>query len=575
MSFPQNLVPVWAPYATQLQVKIGEEVRPMKAAEDGWWVADSPLSPGTEYAYLVNGEGPFPNPRSWYQPHGVHGPSKLVELPKPAPFHCEKLIDKVFYELHLGTFTPSGTFAAAAEKLPYLKDLGIEVVSLMPLAQSPGKFGWGYDGVGLYAPYNAYGTPQDFANFVTCAHKQGLAVCVDLVLNHLGPEGNYLSKFGPYFSPRHHTPWGEGYNLDGPDCQPVRQFLIGAALHLLSAYAVDALRLDAIHAIADDSKTHLLAELSDQVDKLSQQTGRTYTLIAECDLNDAKILQPTSSGGLGLDMQWDDDLHHAIHALFTHESQGYYGDFATTGAFEKAFESVFLHDGCYSSFRGRNWGHPVPPDLDRRRFMVFAANHDQVGNRALGDRPIQKIGADLALAEGILVLLCGYTPLLFMGEEFGATTPFQFFADYEDSALRQAVATGRTHEFAAHGWEKIYGTHLEVPNPVDHKTFTSSKIDWQQAQGPQAKTFMDFYRQAIALRKKLPVSTKSPSVHLSSNLLTVSRPGLRYFCNLGEADASIAPADLRGFTVALSNGWDASRSALASHGFLVATADFT
>lgn len=505
-------VAVWAGGAQKVEVLTDGRVLPMRR-EDGWWVCDHPLPDGTDYQFQVDGTA-VPDPRALSRPHGVHSPARTWTPPSREIPDLGSVLGKVFYELHIGTFTPEGTFAAAIEKLPLLRELGVQVLEVMPVAAFPGRFGWGYDGVGIYATQETYGGPDQFVAFIDAAHDLGMQVCLDLVLNHLGPVGNYLAPLADYYSATHTTPWGPAFDLDGVNASHTRDFLIGAALHFLGDMGCDALRLDAVHALVDESDYHLLAQLSDTVKQLQDACGRTLTLIAESDLNDPQMVTPTARGGLGMDGQWDDDLHHALHAAFTGESHGYYGDFANRQALQKAFEDVFVHDGGYSTFRGRNWGAPVTPGVDRRRFLIFSQNHDQVGNRALGDRPSCQLSQAELAAQSALVLLSPFTPMLFQGEEFATRTPFPFFSDQADEVMRQAMRTGREAEFASHGWDQIYAAPVEVPDPCSPATFSSAKLAWEEADTPRGRCMFAWYRNLIQIRNTFADITDGRPVKL-------------------------------------------------------------
>lgn len=502
-------VPLWAPGKEQVNLLVGSPDNPRKTPmiqHGQWWLAPRPLPNGTVYAFEVEGNGPFPDPRARAYVPGSElwvKTADIAALKRSSNWQPSgKLLGKVWYELHIGTFTAQGTLRAAIEKLPYLADLGVEVIELMPTAVFPGERGWGYDGVGLYALFNPYGTPEDLVTFIDEAHKLEIAVAQDLVLNHLGSSGNYLSQFAPYFSSRHVTPWGDGYNLDGPDSEPVRDFLVGAAVALLADYGFDGLRLDAVHEIQDDSELHLLAELSQEVHDLSEELGRPLTLVAESDLNDPLMVTAVDEGGYGMDGQWDDDIHHGIHVAFTGETQGYYEDFADPEALSKIYSQVFYHNGTFSSFRGKNWGAPVPADMERNRFFGFASNHDQVGNRALGDRPSEKLSPGLLAGQAALILASPFTPMLFQGEEWGSRSRFQFFTDYADEGIGKAVDEGRKREFASHDWDKIYGGEVEVPSPQALSTFLNSKLLWQELSEVEHKKMLAWYRHLIALRRE-------------------------------------------------------------------------
>lgn len=488
---------VWAPFATRIACRTGGVDAPLVPGDPGWWLGP-PLADGQDYAFLVDGEGPFPDPRSPRQPHGVHGASRAFDARAFAwtdgAWRGRDARGAVFYELHVGTFTPQGTLDAAAAALPELAAVGIEFVELMPLAPIPGTRGWGYDGVSLWAVYEEYGGPAALQRFVDAAHAAGLAVALDVVYNHLGPDGNYLAAFGPYFTDAHHTPWGAAINLDQPHSEEVRRYLADCALRWFRDFHVDALRLDAIHAFRDHSPTHFLAQLSDETAELAARLGRPLSLVAESDLNDPAVVIERDRGGLGQTVQWADDVHHALHAYLTGEHEGLYGDFGTIETLDKAFRRVFVHDGGYSSFREVTWGRPVPDHLDRRRFVVFASNHDQVGNRAIGDRPAATLSPGAYAASLALVLLSPFTPLLFQGEEYGETRPFQFFSDH-DEPLGSAVTKGRLEEFSRHGWV----ANAEVPDPQALTTFLDSKLD-RSARAPHNDAIRSWLREVMAVR---------------------------------------------------------------------------
>ncbi|HMR47675.1 MAG TPA: malto-oligosyltrehalose trehalohydrolase [Arachnia sp.] len=508
---PTSLTPpvgdVWAPGASRVELVIAGSPEPMTRVKgrSGWWSAGHPLAPGTRYAFSVDGGAPLPDPRSVFQPDGVHGASAVVD---PAAFRNRPawagrdLRGSVGYELHVGVFTPEGTFDAAIAKLDDLAELGIDYVEVMPVAPFPGDWGWGYDGVGLYGVHAAYGGPAGFIRFIDAAHARGLGVVLDVVHNHLGPEGNYLGQFGPYFTARHTTPWGEAINLDGEGSDEVRAFLLGSVRQWLVDFRLDGLRLDAVHALADHSPRHFLAELSDLVASLETATGRPLLLVAESDLNQPEMVCPIGSteGARGMDAQWADDLHHALHSFLTGETQGYYVDFGAVETLQKALTRVFVHDGTFSTFRGRDWGAPLElssPLYDGHSFVTFLQNHDQVGNRAAGDR-IGRLTTPGHQAAGAALYLLGATaPMLFMGEEWAATTPFPFFSDL-GAELGPSVTEGRAHEFAAMGWAE------PTPDPQAEATFRSAVLDWdERARAPHAR-MREWYRRLIAIRQAHP-----------------------------------------------------------------------
>ena len=549
-------VPVWAPAAQTVELHLPGQDRlvDMIPAPGGWWTAPLDLEPGTDYAFRVDGSPNRPDPRSALQPDGVHGPSRTVDPDTwrwtDQNWAGKDLRGSVIYELHVGTFTPEGTLDAAITRLGHLADLGIDIVELMPLAAFPGKAGWGYDGVGLWAVHEAYGGPDALARFVDAAHNAGIGVCLDVVYNHLGPSGNYLGVFGPYFTRAHHTPWGEAVNYDHDGSKQVRAFVIDSALRWLRDFHIDALRLDAIHEIKDDAaaadppQTHILAELSDAVAALSAEIGRPLSLVAEADLNDVGVITPTGEQppakipSLGMTAQWADDVHHALHARLTGETQGYYGDFAEAGAWAKAYGRAFLHNGTWSTFRERNWGAPVPEDTDPRKFVVFGSDHDQVGNRAVGDRPSTSLNDATLAATAALVLLSPYTPMLFMGEEWGTRTPFQFFTDHEEEDLARSVSEGRVREFAGFGWDAD-----EIPDPQEPGTVEASRLRWEELDEAEHARMLAWYQGLIALRRKLGWSQRTawPQVDETDDVLTVTYEDIVVATNLSDQDRP-APA---------------------------------
>ena len=540
-------VPVWAPAAQTVELHLPSQDRlvGMIPVPGGWWTAPFDLEPGTDYAFRVDGSPNRPDPRSALQPDGVHGPSRTVDPDTwrwtDQNWAGKDLRGSVIYELHVGTFTPEGTLDAAASRLGHLVDLGVDIVELMPLAAFPGKAGWGYDGVGLWAVHEAYGGPDALARFVNAAHNAGIGVCLDVVYNHLGPSGNYLSVFGPYFTPAHHTPWGEAVNYDHDGSQQVRAFVIDSALRWMRDFHIDALRLDAIHEIKDDAaaaatpQRHVLAELSDAVAALSIELGRPLSLVAEADLNDVGVITPTSeeppakAPSLGMTAQWADDVHHALHARLTGEDQGYYGDFAEVGAWAKAYGRAFLHNGTWSTFRERNWGAPVPEDTDPRRFVVFGSDHDQVGNRAVGDRPSAILDDAALAATAALVLLSPYTPMLFMGEEWGTRTPFQFFTDHEEDDLARSVSEGRVREFAGFGWDAD-----EIPDPQAAVTVEASRLRWSELDEAEHARMLAWYQALTTLRRNLDWSQRTawPQVDEIDDVLMVTYDDIVVAANL-------------------------------------------
>lgn len=507
---------IWAPDAENVTIVLpcsGNTRVELTRGEHGIW--RTYLPPETDYLVAVDGGEPHPDPRSPRQPHGVHGPSRTFDSAahrwQDTAWDGGRVLGGVIYELHVGTFTPEGTLDAAARHLDHLEALGVDAVELMPVVPFPGDRGWGYDGVSLYAVHEGYGGPAALQRFVDTAHGRGLAVVLDVVYNHFGPAGNYAPTFGPYFTERHQTPWGAAINLDDEGADGVRAFIVDNAIRWLRDFHIDALRLDAVHALVDGSSRHILAELSDAVAEYNGATGRATTLIAESDENQVTTITPTVAGGKGMDGQWADDIHHALHAWLTGERCGYYVDFGTEETLAHAFERVFVHDGRHSTFRGQEWGAPVPAELERTRFVACTQDHDQVGNRGLGDRPSATLAPGQLAAGAALLLLSPFTPMLFQGEEWGTRTPFLFFTDHEPE-LGAAVTTGRREEFESHGWEEIYGGAPVVPDPQAQDTFMASKLNWDELASPDHAPLLSWYRtmtqlRSEHLRQELPTHT--------------------------------------------------------------------
>jgi maltooligosyltrehalose trehalohydrolase len=467
---------------------------------DGWWSAAARPRDGDRYGFILNGEGPFPDPRSRFQPGGVHALSQWVDHDlfgwTDAGWQAPPIASAVFYELHVGTFTQEGTFESAISRLDHLVRLGVTHIELMPIAEFPGPRGWGYDGVDLYAPHHAYGGPDGLKRLVDACHARQLAVVIDVVYNHLGPSGNYLSRFGPYFHHRYHTPWGAAVNLDGPDSGEVRRFFVDNAIMWLRDYHVDGLRFDAVHAFIDLSATHFLEHLRVDIDRLEARLGRHFVLVAESDLNDPRVVQSRERGGFGLDAQWNDDFHHALHTVLTGERAGYYEDFGTLGDLAAAIRNVFVYAGRFSQHRRREHGRPVdgvPPS----RFIVAAQNHDQVGNRAGGERLTHLVPSSRLYIAAAVVLTGPFVPLIFQGEEWGASTPFLYFTAHEDPTLAQAVSAGRRNEFRAFGWRPE-----DVPDPQALETFEASKLRWEERERPAHAALLDWFIRLIELRRR-------------------------------------------------------------------------
>ena len=496
---------VWAPRAEQVDVEVLQRRVPMRLEDGGWWAAEVPEAvAGVDYAFRLDRGEATPDPRSPWQPAGVHGPSRVVDH-AAFPWTDQHwrgidLADAVVYELHVGTFTPEGTFDAVVPHLDYLTDLGVTVLELLPVAEFSGDHGWGYDGVDLYAPHHAFGGPDGLKRLVDACHRRGLGVVLDVVYNHLGPAGNYLARFGPYFTSKYATPWGDAINYDDAGSDEVRAFVVDNAVMWLRDYHCDGLRLDAVHAIYDQSAIHLLEELQARVSATSAETGRSLFLIAESDLNDPRLVTEQSRGGYGLAGQWSDDFHHALHTALTGERDGYYADYGALADVATALQDVFVYAGRHSTYRGRRHGRPVPAEVPATRFLGYVQNHDQVGNRATGERLIRLTRDDgLLRIAAALVLLSPFVPLLFMGEEWGATTPFRYFTDHRDPELADAVRKGRREEFAAFGWDPE-----EVPDPQDPQSFLLSKLDWVERDRPRHAPLLTWHRDLIWLRRQTP-----------------------------------------------------------------------
>ncbi len=501
---------LWAPNSESVGLKICDrkDLVPMEAEPGGYHrcVLDQ-VPPNTRYVYRLDDGRELPDPASRFQPDGVHKPSEVVD---PQSFQWTdqrwkgiRLEDSIFYELHVGTYTPEGTFDALIPHLRDLVDLGITVVEIMPVAQFPGARNWGYDGVYPFATQNSYGGPDAFHRFVDAAHGHGLAVALDVVYNHLGPEGNYLSAYGPYFTDRYRTPWGQAINYDGEDSDEVRRFFIENALYWLEDLHIDALRLDAVHGIFDFGARHFLAELKSRVDELSSSLGRPFQIIAESDLNDSRLLHAPDHGGYGLDSQWADDFHHSVHTLLTDENRGYYTDFGGIAPLAETLKDGWFYRGQYSVHRKRRHGNS-PKGLAASNLVVCNQNHDQVGNRAGGDRLSTLVNFEaLKLAAGI-TLLSPFLPLLFMGEEYGEPAPFQYFTSHGDPALVESVRRGRREEFAAFGWQE------SVPDPQDEETYRGSHLNLALKRDEPHRTLYRLYQELIQIRKHLGLGHKLP-----------------------------------------------------------------
>lgn len=490
---------VWAPRPDRVRLDVDGTVSAMARGDDSWWRAEVRCRPDARYGFVLDDDPTvLPDPRSARQPDGVHERSQLWNGAAwtDTGWAGRSVEGAVLYELHIGTFTPEGTFDAAIAHLDYLVDLGIDVVGLMPVNAINGTHGWGYDGVLWFAVHEPYGGPDGLVRLIDACHARGMGVLIDAVFNHFGPSGNYLPRFGPYLSSVG-NPWGQGVNLSGPGADEVRRYIIDCALRWMRDFHADGLRLDAVHALVDTTAIHLLEELSAETDALATVLGRPLALIAESDLNDPRLITPRDRGGYGLTAQWDDDIHHAIHTAVSGERQGYYSDFGSMATLATTLRSGFFHAGTYSSFRGRRHGRPLDTAaIPATRLLAYTCTHDQVGNRAAGDRPGANLDAGQLAIKAALVLGSPYTAMLFMGEEWGSARPFQFFSSHPEPELARATAEGRKAEFAEHGWDID-----DVPDPQDPATFQRSKLDWAERDEPEHARLLEFYRALIRLRR--------------------------------------------------------------------------
>ncbi len=563
---------VWAPFSRDVRLvtlsAAGREEIAMTAEDFGYFTCRrSGVEEGLRYGYQLDDGQAYPDPASRWQPDGVHRPS-AVFFPAAYPWSDQAWRgvareDLVVYELHVGTFTPEGTFEAILPRLDELASLGVTALELMPVAQFPGTRNWGYDGVHPYAVQQSYGGPRALQRLVDAAHARGLAVILDVVYNHLGPEGNYLGRFGPYFTDRYRTPWGNAVNFDGAESDAVRQFFIDNACAWVRDFHADGLRLDAVHAIYDFSPRHILADIQAAVQEEAARLNRTVQVIAESSQNDVRLVKPPEEGGHGLDAVWSDDFHHSVHALLTGERDGYYVDFGCPAHVAKALEAVFVYDGCYSRFRRRRQGTWVG-GLDRTRFLVCIQNHDQVGNRARGDRFATILSPQAQRLACGLLLLSPCMPLLFMGEEYGETRPFPFFCSFGDAGLVEAVRRGRREEFAAMRFE----WRAEIPDPQSPATFAAAKLAWSWPEGSSHARLRRLYQDLLAARRTWPALRDRQST--TARVLSSSGPedrdgqpavlvlhrggegGIVALANLAARSVSLPPLDLGGRQVILS-----------------------
>jgi len=544
VSRPRGRFDVWAPTAERVRLAVGDEVVAMELDEGGWWTPTGSAPDGeVDYGYLLDdGDRVLPDPRSRRQPDGPHERSRVVDLAAYAwsdgGWTGVELPGAVVYELHVGTFTPEGTLDSAAGRLDHLVGLGVTLVELMPVNGFDGSHNWGYDGVGWFVVDETYGGPAAYQRFVDACHRAGLGVVQDVVYNHLGPSGNYLPLFGPYLKTGRNT-WGDLVNLDGEGSAEVRRYILDNVRMWLEDYHVDGLRLDAVHALQDTSPVHLLAEMSAEVEALSARLGRPLSLVAESDLNDPVMVTTRDRGGLGMDAQWSDDFHHALHVALTGETHGYYADFEPLAALAKVCERGFFHDGTWSSFREREHGAPIDREaVPPWRLVVCSQNHDQVGNRAAGDRLTEALDDDQLVCAALVTLCSPFTPMLFQGEEWAASTPFQFFTAHTDPEIGRATSQGRHDEFARHGWDADL-----VPDPQDVATFERSKLDWSEPASPRGARMLAAYRALSRLRRELPDLTAPDyaecSADESTRVFTMRRGALTVLVNFGEQQHTV------------------------------------
>ena len=534
---------VWAPAAEDVVLRVDGTDVAATAEHGGWWSAEAGADHGTRYGWRLDGAEPLPDPRSRWQPDGVHGLSAVdAEAFRwtDAGWHGFHLPGAVLYELHVGTFTEAGTFDGVIERLPHLVELGVDAIELLPVAAFPGERGWGYDGVDLFATHDAYGGPAGLRRLVDAAHAAGIGVVLDVVYNHLGPDGNVLGAYGPYFSDRHQTNWGDAVNLDGPGSDEVRRFFVDNACMWLGDFHLDGLRLDAVHALVDDSAYHLLEQLADGVADLAAHVRRPCWLIAESDRNDPRYVRSAEAGGFGLDAAWADEWHHALHAVLSGETSGYYEDFGSLDELAVALQQAWVYAGQHSAHRGRVHGRS-PDGIAGHRFVVSVQNHDQIGNRAAGDRLGASVSLDRLRIAAALMLLGPFTPMLFQGEEWNASSPFRYFTDHQDPDLGRAVSEGRRSEFSSFGWDPS-----DVPDPQDRSTFEASVLRWDERSDPDHAELLQWYRDCIALRRRIPALTdgrwdRQVVEHdEDAGWISARRGPVSVAANLGSAAATIA-----------------------------------
>ncbi len=531
---------VWAPDRSSVALELDGGSQAMAAGEGGWWHLDVPDAvPGTRYRFSLDGGPGRPDPRSRWQPDGIDGPSATVDHSAfqwtDAAWRGRTWPSVVLYELHVGTFTEEGTFDAAIGRLDHLVDLGVNAIEVLPVAEASGERGWGYDGVDLWAPHHAYGGPEGMKRLVDAAHARGISVVLDVVYNHLGPAGNYLAEFGPYFTDRYETPWGSAVNVDGAGSDEVRRFIIDNAIAWMEDYHVDGLRLDAVHAIIDQSALPILEELAGSVDDLAAHLGRPLWLIAESDRNDPRLVTSRQAGGFGLTASWNDDWHHALHAALTADRDGYYEDYGPLSLVARCFERVFAYGRDWSVHRNRHHGRPAG-DLPRHAFLAYLQNHDQIGNRAVGERSAAMMSPGRLRVAAALVLCGPSVPMLFMGEEWGASTPWLYFTDHQDPDLGASVSEGRRKEFSYFGWNPD-----DVPDPQERATRDRSVLQWSEIGESPHRELLAWHRDLIRLRRALPdLTATGPSDTVAvaddtAGTLQVRRRGVVLSANIGPA----------------------------------------
>lgn len=565
---------VWAPRPELVRLDVDGTTYPMTRCDDEWWRADVDARPQARYGFLLDDDPKvLPDPRSPRQPDGVHERSQLWQPAADAwtdqNWHGRSIEGRAIYELHIGTFTPEGTFDSAIEKLDYLVDLGIDFLEIMPVNAFGGTHGWGYDGVLWYAVHEPYGGPDGLVRLIDACHNRGLGVLIDAVFNHLGPSGNYLTRFGPYLSTGS-NPWGESINIADADGDEVRRYIIACALRWMRDFHADGLRLDAVHALVDTTAIHILEELATETDSLAAELGRPLSLVAESDKNDPRLITPRDRGGYGMTAQWDDDIHHAIHAAVSGESQGYYCDFGSLETLASTLKHGYFHAGTYSSFRHRRHGRPLDTaTIPATRLLAYTLTHDQVGNRAIGDRPSQILSAGQLAVKAALALGSPYTAMLFMGEEWGSSSPFQFFSSHPEPELARATAVGRKREFAEHGWDAD-----QIPDPQDPETFLRSKLNWDEVDDGDHGRLRRLYQGLLALRRDEPDMADHWLDHMKVDYdederwIVMHRGSLAIVCNLN-ADKVMVPV-----AGELVLAWgeptvDADGTRLAGHSFAV------